>query len=172
MDFRPYIDELITDLPPTQATRQIADELVAEMEQKYTSLVDNGMAEEQAVRQILFSFGAYEGLRSKLLERKLYAGYARFLQRYPLMRRSGFLGFIIVPLVCLILMFSLDQKLAALTTWIISIIVFATYLICLEYTHYHYQKRILGIGKKLSQQLMEWLRQPLQDNIETPRKDR
>ena len=170
MDFRPYIDLLITDLPESPATRQVRDELVAELDEKYHSLLSSGIGEEEAARQILFSFGAREGLQSKLLERKIQAGYQRFQERYPLLRRLGFLGFIIVPLVCLVLMFSLNEKMAALVAWIVSIIAFATYLICLEYTHYHYKKKMFGVGRNVSNQLMEWLKQPLQEDTKKSRK--
>lgn len=170
MDFRPYVVSLLADLPQGAATRQIGDELVAELTENYTSLLATGLDEEAAARKTLFSFGAREALQSKLLEHKLHSGYQKFQQRYPLLRRIGFLGFLIVPLVCLVLMFSLNEKMAALATWIISIIAFATYLICLEYTYYHYQKKMLGMGKNISKQLMEWLKQPLHDDISKPRK--
>ena len=51
------------------------------------------------------------------------------------MIRWGFLGMIIIPLVFLILMFSLESKLVFLVLWIVSLIALALYLICVEYIH-------------------------------------
>ena len=51
------------------------------------------------------------------------------------MIRFGFLGMIIIPLIFLILMFSLESKLVFLVLWIVSLIALALYLICVEYIH-------------------------------------
>lgn len=59
----------------------------------------------------------------------------KFEKRYPAMIRLGFLGMIIIPLIFLILMFSLESKIVFLILWIISLIVLALYLICVEYMH-------------------------------------
>lgn len=59
----------------------------------------------------------------------------KFERRYPKMIRWGFLGMIIIPLIFLILMFSLESKLVFLVLWIVSLIVLALYLICVEYIH-------------------------------------
>lgn len=40
-----------------------------------------------------------------------------------------------IPLIFLLLMFSLESKIVYLTLWIISLIVLAVYLICVEYIH-------------------------------------
>ena len=59
----------------------------------------------------------------------------KFERRYPKMIRWGFLGMIIIPLIFLILMFSLESKLVFLVLWIVSLIALALYLICVEYIH-------------------------------------
>ena len=59
----------------------------------------------------------------------------KFEKRYPKMIRWGFLGMIIIPLVFLILMFSLESKIVFLVLWIISIIAIATWLIIVEFIH-------------------------------------
>ena len=51
------------------------------------------------------------------------------------MIRWGFLGMIIIPLIFLILMFSLESKLVFLILWIVSLIGLALYLIIVEYLH-------------------------------------
>ena len=59
----------------------------------------------------------------------------KFERRYPKMIRWGFLGMIIIPLIFLILMFSLESKLVFLILWIVSLIGLALYLIIAEYLH-------------------------------------
>ena len=59
----------------------------------------------------------------------------KFERRYPKMIRWGFLGMIIIPLIFLILMFSLESKLVFLILWIVSLIGLALYLIIVEYLH-------------------------------------
>ena len=49
----------------------------------------------------------------------------KFEKRYPKMIRFGFLGMIIIPLIFLILMFSLESKLVFLVLWIVSLIALA-----------------------------------------------
>ena len=70
----------------------------------------------------------------------------KFEKRYPKMIRFGFLGMIIVPLIFLILMFSLESKLVFLVLWIVSLIVLALYLICVEYIHDKMLKQLAATG--------------------------
>lgn len=58
-----------------------------------------------------------------------------FEQNYRKMIRYGFLAIIIIPLIFLILMFSLESKIVFLVLWIISIIAIATWLIIVEFIH-------------------------------------
>lgn len=58
-----------------------------------------------------------------------------FEQNYRKMVRYGFLAIIIIPLIFLILMFSLESKIVFLVLWIISIIAIATWLIVIEFIH-------------------------------------
>lgn len=59
----------------------------------------------------------------------------KFEKCYPKMIRWGFMGMIIIPLIFLILMFSLESKLVFLILWIVSLIGLALYLIIVEYLH-------------------------------------
>ena len=70
----------------------------------------------------------------------------KFEKRYPKMIRFGFLGMIIIPLIFLILMFSLESKLVFLVLWIVSLIVLALYLICVEYIHDKMLKQLIATG--------------------------
>ena len=58
-----------------------------------------------------------------------------FEKRYPKLIRTGFIMILVIPLIFLLLMFSLESKIVYLTLWIISLIVLAVYLICVEYIH-------------------------------------
>ena len=51
------------------------------------------------------------------------------------MIKMGFAGIIIIPLVFLILSFSLQAKFVFLILWILSLIALVVYLICVEYVH-------------------------------------
>ena len=59
----------------------------------------------------------------------------RFERRYPYLIRYGFLAIVIIPLIFLILMFSLESKIVYLILWIVSLIALVLYLICVEYIH-------------------------------------
>ena len=70
----------------------------------------------------------------------------KFEKRYPKMIRFGFLGMIIIPLIFLILMFSLESKLVFLILWIVSLIALALYLICVEYIHDKMLRQLAATG--------------------------
>jgi putative membrane protein len=64
------------------------------------------------------------------------------------MVRIGFLAIAIIPLIFLILMFSLESKIVFLTLWIISIIAISVWLIVIEYIHtkLEEQKEMAGMS--------------------------
>ena len=74
-------------------------------------------------------------MRDEELKEEFVNSAARFEKRYPVMIRSGFLCMLIIPLVFLILMFSLNSKLVFLILWITSLVILCLYLMCLEYFH-------------------------------------
>nr|WP_279354775.1 YhgE/Pip family protein [Eubacterium sp. 1001713B170207_170306_E7] len=61
------------------------------------------------------------------------ARQAAFEESYRKKIKAGFLLMFILPLVFMVLMFSLDSKIIYLVLWIISLIGISVYLICLEY---------------------------------------
>ncbi len=75
---------------------------------------------------------------------KLLNSYKNFRESYPKLIKSGFLAIIIIPIIFLLLMFSLDTKIVFLILWIVSIIICAIFIIIIEYTDYHYRE-ILNI---------------------------
>ena len=66
----------------------------------------------------------------------------RFERRYPYLIRYGFLAIVIIPLIFLILMFSLESKIVYLILWIVSLIALVLYLICVEYIHDKIQRQM------------------------------
>ena len=74
-------------------------------------------------------------MRDEELKQDFIHRAAKFEKRYPKMVQSGFLCMLMIPLVFLILMFSLNSKLIFLILWIVSLVILCLYLICLEYFH-------------------------------------
>ena len=70
----------------------------------------------------------------------------RFEKRYPKLIRTGFILILVIPLIFLLLMFGLESKIVYLTLWIISLIVLAVYLICVEYIHDKMLKQLAATG--------------------------
>jgi len=71
--------------------------------------------------------------------------------------RRGFAAIFIIPLIFLILMFSISSKMVFLVLWITSIIVIALYLICVEYLHESLKRR-LKVSRMSQEELLETLR--------------
>lgn len=78
-----------------------------------------------------------ERMRTELADKA-----ARFEAGYKRNIRIGFFTILILPLVFLILMFSLESKLVFLVLWIVSIILLAVYLIVMEYIHDKMQRQL------------------------------
>lgn len=66
----------------------------------------------------------------------------RFEKTYKRRKRCGFLLMAVVPLIFLILMFSVESKLVYLVLWIVTLIGLSLYLIWLEYHHERMQKQL------------------------------
>lgn len=69
----------------------------------------------------------------------------RFFARYPMMIVAGLALLTILPFVFLILLFVTQEKIAMLTSWILSIILIDAYLIVVEYTRESYAMQ-LGVS--------------------------
>ena len=67
---------------------------------------------------------------------------ARFEKHYKNRKRFGFLTMAVVPLIFLILMFSVESKLVFLVLWICTLIGVSIYLVWLEYQHERMQKQL------------------------------
>ncbi|MDD3403467.1 MAG: hypothetical protein PHQ72_08945 [Hespellia sp.] len=63
-----------------------------------------------------------------------------FLEIYPKLVKAGFILIFAVPILFMILMFTVNQKLIFLVLWIVSILAIAGYLIGIEYFYFYYSK--------------------------------
>ena len=135
-----FLEESYASLPPQKADAAVRQRLLNRLEAEYMSYLSQGRPKKDAVSLTLMHFGFQDALDTELRKEKLLDTYKRFRIKYPLFIRGGFLGILIIPAVFLILMFSLESKLIFLTAWIVSIILLAVYLICVEYIDYRYKK--------------------------------
>lgn len=78
---------------------------------------------------------------------RLKEQYGEFSQKRPRYIKYGILSIFILPVVFLVLMFSLESKLIFLALWIVSIIACAVFLIVVEYKDYWY-RQLLGLDKE------------------------
>lgn len=85
---------------------------------------------------------------------KLQEQYEEFSRKRPIYIKYGLLSIFIIPIVFLVLMFSLESKLIFLVLWIVSIIACAVFLIVVEYKDYWY-RQLLGLNDKESENLEE-----------------
>ena len=76
-----------------------------------------------------------------------------FEQNYRKMIRYGFLAITIIPLIFLILMFSLESKIVFLVLWILSIIIIAVWLIVVEFIHNNLQEQQKIAGMSFEEML-------------------
>ena len=91
---------------------------------------DDQLSRSAQLSMLLRASLSQEDLRTQTAEKA-----QNFEQNYRKMIRYGFLAIIIIPLIFLILMFSLESKIVFLVLWIISIIAIATWLIIVEFIH-------------------------------------
>lgn len=75
--------------------------------------------------------------------------------------RRGFLAIVVIPIIFLILMFSIDSKMVFLVLWIASIILIALYLIVVEYIHESLKRK-----KRLSEMSDEVLLKEVKENTQ------
>ena len=85
----------------------------------------------------------------------------KFQSGYRKKIRVGFLAIVVIPIIFLILMFSIDSKMVFLVLWIASIILIALYLIVVEYIH-----EILKRKKRLSEMSDEVLLKEVKENTQ------
>lgn len=90
----------------------------------------------------------------------------KFESGYQKRIRRGFLAILVIPVIFLILMFSIDSKMIFLVLWIASIILIALYLIVVEYIH-----ESLKGKKRLSEMSDEVLLKKVRENAQKGEKE-
>lgn len=93
--------------------------------------------EEKEIEEVIINDGVIELLveKYKLLLEKSQA----FLKIYPKLIKTGFILIFTVPILFMILMFTVNEKLIFLVLWIVSILAIAAYLIGIEYFYFYYK---------------------------------
>lgn len=118
-------------------------------------LCETATAEYQRpqLRMLIRTLARNEATKQKYLERSL-----KFERNYSKRIKYGFLCMLIIPLVFLILMFSLDSKLVFLVLWIVSLIALSLYLIVVEYIHDKIQRQT-DLNGLTSDELMQAIKE-------------
>lgn len=118
-------------------------------------LCETATAEYQrpTLRMLIRTLSRDEATKQKYLERSV-----KFERNYSKRIKYGFLCMLIIPLVFLILMFSLDSKLVFLILWIVSLIALSLYLIVVEYIHDKIQRQA-DLNGLTSDELMQAIKE-------------
>lgn len=101
---------------------------------------------------------------------QLTENYREFSRKRPQYIKYGLLSIFILPLVFLVLMFSLESKLIFLTLWIVSIIACSAFLIVVEYKDYWY-RQLLGIDPPDEKELEHQADVPDKEDVPAEKKD-
>lgn len=91
--------------------------------------------EQKYSRKTQLSMLLQASLSHKGLQLETARKAERFEKNYRKYIRLGFLGILIIPVIFLVLMFSLESKIVFLILWIVSVVLIAGGLITVEYIH-------------------------------------
>ena len=116
--------------PLLGSLNRLFDRKLSETEFMICEEPDDQLSKSTQLSMLLKASLSQEDLRIQTAEKA-----QNFEQNYRKMVRYGFLAISIIPLVFLILMFSLESKIVFLVLWIVSIIAIATWLIIVEFIH-------------------------------------
>ncbi len=114
---------------------------------------DTAEYQRPQLRMLIRTLARDEVAKQKYLERSV-----NFEQNYSKRIKYGFLCMLIIPLIFLILMFSLDSKLVFLILWIVSLIALSLYLIVVEYIHDRIQRQA-DLNGLTSDELMQAIKE-------------
>lgn len=134
------INDAFRDFPVTPETQRARTSLEEQLTAALQKELDAGLSQEAALMRAALQISAQSVLTQEKRTRQYEARRRHFETRYPHYVRCGFLAIVLIPFVFLILMFSMESKLVFLSLWIVSIIIIATFLICIEYIHYKFQQ--------------------------------
>ncbi len=129
--------------PALSGLNHLFDKKLAETEFMMCEPHEAELSRSTQLSMLLQASLSIEDLRLVTAERA-----QKFENNYHKMIRIGFLAIAIIPLIFLILMFSLESKIVFLTLWIISIIAISVWLIVIEYIHtkLEEQKELAGMS--------------------------
>ena len=129
--------------PALSGLNHLFDKKLAETEFMMCEPHEAELSRSTQLSMLLQASLSIEDLRLVTAERA-----QKFENNYHKMIRIGFLAIAIIPLIFLILMFSLESKIVFLTLWIISIIAISVWLIIVEYIHtkLEEQKELAGMS--------------------------
>ena len=129
--------------PALSGLNHLFDKKLAETEFMMCEPHEAELSRSTQLSMLLQASLSIEDLRLVTAERA-----QKFENNYRKMIRIGFLAIAIIPLIFLILMFSLESKIVFLTLWIISIIAISVWLIVIEYIHtkLEEQKEMAGMS--------------------------
>ena len=129
--------------PALSGLNHLFDKKLAETEFMMCEPHEAELSRSTQLSMLLQASLSIEDLRLVTAERA-----QKFENNYRKMIRIGFLAIVIIPLIFLILMFSLESKIVFLTLWIISIIAISVWLIVVEYIHtkLEEQKELAGMS--------------------------
>lgn len=142
LDLAQIMEESLPSGADTPLERQARREVAKKLADEYQARRAGGMPEEEAAVRAALGIGLRAALRQEQLHQRLLARWRRFERAYPLCVRWGFLAIVLIPIVFLILMFSLESKIIFLVLWIVSILAIAAFLICVEYLHDAFMRRL------------------------------
>lgn len=72
----------------------------------------------------------------------IYSKVEKFEEKYKKRIKRGFEAIVVIPLILLVLMFSIDAKMELLILWIISIIAISLYIIVVEFIHENLHRKL------------------------------
>ena len=104
---------------------------------------ENGMTRERVrLSTLLEILSEQDTFRAKMMERA-----ERFEKNYNKMKLAGILLIILLPLIFLVLMFSVDSKMLFLILWISSVVGVVLYLTIIEFLHDNMERKLRFAAK-------------------------
>ena len=134
--------------PALVGLNRLFDRKLSETEFMICEEPDETLSRHEQLRMILKASLSVDNLREETASKA-----QAFEGNYKKMVRFGFLAIIIIPLIFLVLMFSLESKIVFLVLWILSIIIIAVWLIVVEFIHNNLQEQQKIAGMSFDEML-------------------
>ena len=134
--------------PALTGLNRLFDRKLSETEFMICEEPDEELSRHAQLKMLLKASLSIDNLREETA-----AKAQAFEGNYRKMVRLGFLAIIIIPLIFLVLMFSLESKIVFLTLWILSIIIIAVWLIVVEFIHNNLQEQQKIAGMSFDEML-------------------